>query len=152
LSQLQAGILIVLDNVESWQEDRRPHPLPQGEHVHVLVTTRERNLGGNQLAQVELGVLEAADARELLLATAGRAIEPGVDTLLSYLHGHALGIELAGAYLHEFEGSAAGYLAELQAGVPVESRVPADRTRYERTTREALATLWRRLDLEAQRS
>jgi len=151
LSRMQLDVLLILDNVVSWLADERPRLLPQGGHVHLLVTTRERNLGGTQLAQVELGVLPPDDARNLLLATAARAIEPGVDALLTYLDGHALAIELAGAYLREFvEGSASDYLAALQRGAPVEDRVPPDRTRYERTTQQALRALWQRLDADTQ--
>ncbi|MBX2811023.1 MAG: hypothetical protein KTR25_04415 [Myxococcales bacterium] len=44
VSGASAPVLVVLDNVEDWAETKRPSPLPQGNHVQLLVTTRNRLL------------------------------------------------------------------------------------------------------------
>lgn len=151
VSQLGAPVLLVLDNVEAWNADRQPAPLPQGAHLRYLVTTRQRFLGGAQFEAVSVGILGAAFARQLLDAVSGRelAAAPGHGALLDYLDGHALALELAGAFLKEFHWETpASYLAALRAGSEVEGEV-SDHVRYQHTVTQAFQTLWARLEEES---
>ncbi len=139
-------VLIVLDNVASWRSDERPQPLPSGPHVHVLVTTRVRNLGGAQLRHMDLGTLAPPHDRALLLSLAERDPEPGVAELLAHMDGHALGLELAGAFLRTYSGETAeSYLNALHQSAECVEREVVDRVRYERTTGQALHAMWERL-------
>jgi tetratricopeptide (TPR) repeat protein len=110
--------LLVLDNAESWG-DLQAH-LPSEESGHaLLVTTRERGFGGAQFAsQLELGVLRAPEARELLRRTMGARAEKHpeeVEILVETFGGHALALEVAGAYLGRHPGVQA---EEMAAGLP----------------------------------
>ncbi len=100
LSRHDAATLVVLDNVEEWTGSRQPAPLPKGAHLRYLVTTRRRRLGGARFQHVDLGFLEPEYARRLLAAVAGRdpAAAPRYEELLEHLGGHALAVELAGAW------------------------------------------------------
>ncbi|MEM1179034.1 MAG: tetratricopeptide repeat protein [Acidobacteriota bacterium] len=76
---------------------------------------------------------------------------PGWQELLDHLGGHALAIELAGAFLAESPGmTPKSYLALLSAGG--ESQAVADLVRYGRTVRQALEATWQRLDSEEKSS
>ncbi|MCP3960159.1 MAG: TIR domain-containing protein [bacterium] len=148
VSRLKVPVLIVLDNVTHWSGDDRPAPLPKGPHLRYLVTTRQRSLGGSQFQHLSVGFLEPDFARDLLTSVAGRDLAgtPGRDDLLAHLGGHALAVELAGAFLAEFpEATPASYLAELQAGVEVQQEV-SDLVRYRRTVTQAFETIWKRLE------
>jgi tetratricopeptide (TPR) repeat protein len=141
-------ILVVLDNVESWTSKSEPKPLPSGPHTALLVTTRQKFLGGRSFEHHTLEVLPADAAREFLISVAGRdlAHSAGTEDLLRYLDGHSLAIELAGAYLREFPASTpAEYLSKLEEGLPVEEKVQA-LVRYEATVRKALDIHWASLD------
>lgn len=146
--------LIVLDNVEHWNARKSPEPLPEGTHLRFLLTTRRRSLGGNQFQHYELGVLAPEYSRRLLSRTAKRelATEPGHEALLAYLDGHALALELAGAFLSEYpEETPESYLEALRAGKPVEAGV-TDLIRYDRTVAQAFRTVWARRGRRLQRS
>ncbi len=144
-------ILVILDNVESWTRRSEPTPLPRGRHVALLVTTRHRFLAGPSFAHHTLETLKADAAREFLISLAGRDFD-GADTLLRYLDGHTLAIELAGAYLREFPSvSAVEYLRRLEEGMPVEEKVQ-DLVRYEATVRRALDVHWQHLEVEARKA
>ena len=111
------------------------------------VVEHAEDLGRHAFKQVPLEVLDAAAARTLLEATTGRGPLEEVDALLEHLDGHALGIELAGAYMRRHNESPAGYLSKLQAGEADAGEQRAARSvRYERTVNIALATVWERLD------
>ncbi|MEM8960139.1 MAG: toll/interleukin-1 receptor domain-containing protein [Acidobacteriota bacterium] len=150
----QRGIptLIVLDNVEGWARDKRPQPLPAGHHIRLLITTRRHNLGGGRFTHLELGFLAADKARELLVDLAGTRITEaaGCNELLDYLDGHALAIELAGAYLGEYPNQTpASYLEGLREGsTPDDKDLRGEVVRYEKTVDEALDMTWQRLDDE----
>lgn len=147
LNETREGLLIVLDNVESWQADSQPMPIPHGPHVVLLVTTRDRNLGGAQFVHLELGFLTEPHDRELLQRVAGRDVGPGCSALLNHLGGYALGVELAGAFLGTYPSeSAASYLNLLLERKEPAEREMAGRIRYERTVDDALQTIWGRLE------
>ena len=140
--------LVVLDNVVAWTAAAAPTPMPGGPRVAVLATTRARDLAGASFEHVTLEVLAPEAARELLLALIGakRAGEDGLEALLAHLGGHALAIELAGAFLRAYPGvGAVAYLARLRAGERVEDKV-APQTRYEKTVKAALDATCERLD------
>ena len=152
VSRLDVAVLIVLDNVTRWSAGDQPAPLPKGSHLRYLVTTRQRSLGGSRFQHVSVGFLEPEFARELLASVADRelASAPGHEDLLEYLGGHALAVELAGAFLSEYpEETPASYLAELQAGAAVEAEV-SELVRYSRTVTQAFETIWERLEEEAR--
>jgi tetratricopeptide (TPR) repeat protein len=146
--------LLVLDNVASWTEAGRPHPLPSGAHLSLAITTRERRLGGQAFTHVELHCLAPGPARELLAEVSQRNLdrEPGTDDLLTHLDGHALAIELAGAFLAEVpDVTPAVYLSRLRAGEPVQDEVRAQ-VLHERTASQALDATWERLDEPARQA
>ena len=150
VSRSAAPTLVVLDNVETWSAEQRPGPLPDGTHLRYLVTTRQRRLGGKQFQHVEVGVLDPKSAKRLLDSASERALAeaPGYEDLLSYLGGHALAVELAGAFLAEYPAETpASYLERLQAHAEVEEEV-SDLVRYSRTVTQAFDTLRVRLDEE----
>ncbi len=143
------SILVVLDNVETWTAEEQPAPLPVGPHMRLLVTTRRRRLGGTRFDHVTVGFLQTPFARELLESIAERELEDGVDELLEHLGGHALAVELAGAFLAAFpQETPASYLEELQAGGG-EQEVSED-VPYSHTVSQAFATLLKRLDEETR--
>ncbi len=151
VSQRNRPLLIVLDNVEQWSA-HKPAPLPTGTHLRFLVTTRQRKLGGSLFQHVSLGFLEPEFAHQLLTSVAERDPEsmPGVEALLEYFGGHALAVELAGAYLSEFpEETPESYLTKLRKGSPLEAEV-TDLVRYQRTVSQAFETMWERLGQEAR--
>jgi tetratricopeptide (TPR) repeat protein len=140
-------VLVVLDNVESWTRANEPKPLPHGPRA-LLVTSRQKFLGGPAFEHHTLEVLPPDAARELLISVAGRdlARSPGLDELLRQLDGHSLAIELAGAYIREFPSvTPAQYLKRLEEGLPVEEKVQ-DLVRYEATVHSALDVYWAKLD------
>ncbi len=146
--------LVVLDNVTAWSSTAAPRPLPTGPHIAVLATTQVRDLGGTDFEHLTIDVLSAKAARELLLELIGdrRGGEVGLEDLLTYLGGHPLALQLAGAYLRAYRDvDARAYLARLQAGEPVEDKV-ADQPRYERTVRAAIAATVERLDAQARKA
>ena len=150
VSRSAAPTLVVLDNVETWSADQRPGPLPEGTHLRYLVTTRQRRLGGKQFQHVEVGVLDPSSARRLLDSASERVLKeaPGYEDLLSYLGGHALAVELAGAFLAEYPAETpASYLERLRSHADVEGEV-SDLVRYSRTVTQAFDTLRVRLDEE----
>lgn len=151
VSRHPSPVLLVLDNVETWTRSQSPRPLPSGDHIRYLVTTRHRGLGGPQFDHVDVGVLKPPHDRNLLTHLSGRRLSgPGLDELLKHLGGHALALELAGVYLREFpETTPERYLARLQEGSGVEETV-SDRVRYEGTVHQALGTLWEKLDEPAR--
>ncbi len=146
-SMQPARLLVILDNVSSWADDVQPGPLPQGPHVAILATSRLLKLGGQAFTHVDLDVLDLVAARSLLLGLApARMDEAGVEELLAHLNGHALALELAGAYLARYPSTtAAGYLRRLKAGDPVEDKVAKD-ARYQRTVKAALEATVAMLD------
>ena len=142
--------LLILDNVTSWKAGQRPHPLPDGTDVQLLVTTRKDYLGTN-FTHHAVQVLPAGAARELLVR---RGVDPsadGFDGLLAYLDGHALALQLAGCYLRAYpDESPRGYLGCLRAGEDPGEKVLGDLNRYERTVQQVLQVLWDRLDAQTQ--
>jgi DNA-binding winged helix-turn-helix (wHTH) protein len=146
LRELENGVeplLVVLDNVEEWRTDARPGPLPRGAHVSLLVTTRRHNLAAAQFKPMTLGVLAAPHDRALVTALAGSTELDGLDALLEQLGGHALGLELAGAFLGTFRSeSPRTYLERLAQNADAVERSVADRVREERTLRDTFRTLW----------
>lgn len=154
LSLSKTPTLIVLDNVERWTRQVRPEPLPEGTHLRFLVTTRRRRLGGQRFEHFELDTLPQGEAETFLLSIAGdsAAKAPGFHDLLQYLNGHALALELAGAYLSEFpDETPSSYLHELQSGTAADDDEELlDTVRYGTTVQQALDTVWRKLDAEAQ--
>ena len=154
LERQPAPILVVLDNVSEWTAGHRPDPLPDGTHIGYLVTTRQQRLGGTAFAHVPLDVLPPDAARALLERTADRGRLSGAEPLLAHLEGHALGLELAGAYLQRYrQQSPADYLAKMQAGDAArgEQRV-IHAVRYNATVDAALNTVWDRLDEVTRRA
>jgi tetratricopeptide (TPR) repeat protein len=146
--------LLVLDNVERWARDNAPGPLPTGAHVALLVTTRQAFLAGRAFEHHALDCLPPDAARALLLAVAGRDldVDGGLEDLLEHLGGHALAVELAGAYLHEFRRvSAREYLARRSGGQAVDEEV-VELVRYERTVKECFDTTWTRLEAPVARA
>ena len=147
-----AATLLVLDNVDAWQGEMMPSPLPQGPHLRTLVTTRHRHLGGTGFKHVEVGFLAPGLADQLMSRVSGRELAgtPGYQELLEYLGGHALATELAGAFLGAYpEETPAGYLAELRGRSGADSEV-RDLVRYQRTVEQAFQALWDRLPKKAQ--
>jgi DNA-binding winged helix-turn-helix (wHTH) protein/tetratricopeptide (TPR) repeat protein len=147
LEERREPTLIVLDNVESWSSNDRPHPLPAGPHIRTVVTTRIRNLGGARFEHLSLGFLPSGPDRTLLVRLAARDPGPGTDDLVAHLAGHTLALELAGAFLATYPGETArSYLAVLlEKSGHIEFEV-RDLVRYERTVDQGFRTLWDRLD------
>jgi DNA-binding winged helix-turn-helix (wHTH) protein len=147
LSEQRDLTLVILDNVGGWSPRSLPSPLPEGPHIRLLVTTRERSLGGPQFLHIDLGFLASPQDREVLERIAGRSLGPGAESLLSHLGGHALGLELAGAFLALYPGeSAEDYLEALQRDPEATEHEASGRVRYERTVSDALRTIASRLD------
>jgi tetratricopeptide (TPR) repeat protein/transcriptional regulator with XRE-family HTH domain len=140
--------LVVLDNLEHWSSSQ-PWPRPQGRHIRWLVTTRISQLGERAFEHVELPVLDAQSARELMLRIAGLAVtrQPGFDALLAHLDGYTIALELAAAFLGRFpEVGPDEYLKVLLEGKRdvLETEVK-DRTSYQETLDRALELLWHRI-------
>ena len=150
LSEQTQDCLLILDNVTSWKAKERPHPLPEGEHVQLLATTRRSSLGmGFKHHPVQ--VLPEKTARELLEKLGVKPTADGFEDLLAHLDGHALALALAGCYLREFrEESPRSYLDKLIAGEDPSEKVIGDLGQYERTVRQSLQLLWDRLDGQTQ--
>ena len=144
-------LLIVLDNVTAWAPDSHPAPLPSGSHVRLLVTTRMHKLGGTQFKAFPVSFLQPPHDRELvtrIAEDAGRMALPGLSDVVAYLGGHALALELAGAYLGRFKTqSPQHYLERLQRGEPPPERV-TKQLRYQRTVDQALEAMWEPLSSE----
>ena len=149
VSRRAGSVLLVLDNVEEWGTgDRHPEPLPEGSHLRYLLTTRQRSLGGARFQHLSVGFLEPKSARRLLASLTGRDLDamPGSKALLKHLGGHALALEIAGAFLSEYpEETPESYLAALASDPEVEGEVSA-LVRYERTVSQAFTTIWDRLE------
>jgi tetratricopeptide (TPR) repeat protein len=147
-------VLVVLDNVEKWTSKSEPKPLPSGPRTALLVTTRQKFLGGPSFEHHTLEVLPATAAREFLISVAGRELahSSGTEDLLRHLDGHSLAIELAGAYLREFPSvTPLDYLKKLKEGAPVEEKV-RDLVRYEATVSIALNVHWEKLEKAARKA
>jgi tetratricopeptide (TPR) repeat protein len=140
-------VLIVLDNVDSWEP--RPSPLPDAAAIRMLVTTRARWLH-NSFRPYEVPPLELEPSRQLLHAIVGHEITRA-DELLRALGGHVLSIEIAATYLREYGISPAEYLKRLAAGNSPGSSV-ADQTAYRATAERAFRLMWRRIGVELQRA
>jgi tetratricopeptide (TPR) repeat protein len=154
LSRTATPVLVILDNVNIWSREQQPGPLPGGTHVRLLVTTRQRNLGGTSFRHMSLGFLEPDHARQLLLKLCERDPEqlPGLDDLLDHLQGHALAVELAGVYLKEVaDETPAGYRQRLQQGKRPGDEV-SDLVRYQATAHQAFTTIWQRLEPPVRRA
>ena len=152
LSRRSAKVLVILDNVERWDSQHQPAPLPSGRHVTLLVTTRRSHLGGSRFRSFPLEFLAGPEARALVTGIAGGdiAAQPGFDALLEHLGGHALALELAGIYLREYRDvTPEGYLASLRAGKEPDAHV-AEETRHEHGVAQAFALFWDRLDERAR--
>jgi hypothetical protein len=127
-------VLVVLDNVAAWAASERPAPLPSGAHIHFLITTRARNLGGAQFKHIELGTIQPPHDRQLILGLAKRDPAPGVEDLLARLDGYTLALELAGAFLGTYPGETAqSYLNALRQNADVTESAVSNRVRYEAT-------------------
>jgi hypothetical protein len=115
--------------------------------VHLLVTTRTRNLGGARFAHVELGSLEPPYDRALIEALAERNPDPGLTALTTHVGGHTLALELAGAFLRTYSTETAeSYLRALQLNAARTESSVTDRVAYERTVDEAFQLAWDRLE------
>ncbi|MEM7246102.1 MAG: tetratricopeptide repeat protein [Acidobacteriota bacterium] len=148
LSQRRDPLLLVLDDVDEWTNDVHPSPLPTGSHVRLLVTSRRSDLGGSRFRHLSLDVLDGTDARELLGEVSGRDLidEEGLPELLTWLGGHALALELAGAYLRAYpEVTARSYLDRLSDNPAIEDGVKTQ-SRAETTVTESLRATWDALD------
>lgn len=143
----RAPSLLILDNVVDWARTP-PAPLPDDAVVLRLITTRRKaHLPG--FKRMEISQLDLDASLQLLRDTAGRDVGPGVEALLAHLGGHALAIELAGAYLLEAEDlSAKDYLARVMAGDPLDDELE----QYERTVRVILDQVWCQLSEGARRA
>jgi hypothetical protein len=144
--------LVVLDNVETWTTASCPNPLPEGSAVARLVTTRTGFLGGQEFAHHTLECLPPAAGRALLLTIADRDLGPmeDVDALVEHLGGHALAIELAGAYLHESpDVSAREYLSVRTPASDADKEV-SHLVSYEKTLWECFHCAWTRLSPSAR--
>ncbi|MBN2195221.1 MAG: hypothetical protein JW751_20560 [Polyangiaceae bacterium] len=99
-----ARVLVILDNVERWDSTVQPSQLPESSRVTLLITTRRSHLGGCRFHSFPLESLCDAESRALVRKIAGESVaaRPGFDDLLVHLDGHALALELAGAYLREY--------------------------------------------------
>ncbi|MCH9647732.1 MAG: tetratricopeptide repeat protein, partial [Deltaproteobacteria bacterium] len=89
---------------------------------------------------------------QLLVAVSERELvdTPGFEDLVEYLGGHALAVELAGAFLGVYSAETpASYWAELKAGGGIEKEA-SDLVRYNQTVSQAFQTLWDRLDEEVR--
>ncbi|MEO8179782.1 MAG: ATP-binding protein [Deltaproteobacteria bacterium] len=161
--------LIVLDNAflrpdERWEEGRgKPFPLPCGSQVRLLVTTRNDHFARMAFQHTRLDVLPAPVARQLLLeiserdATGDPARLDGLDELLEQLGGHALALEVSGAYLQR-NGSETPHslLRRIQQGERLERQArqtgyAVAKADYEATIQGAFLALWNLLDAETQR-
>ncbi len=72
--------------------------------VRVLVTTRQRDLGGSVFTHFDTDLLDENAARTLLNTISGRrfADDAELRALLTHLQGHALSLQIAGATLRGF--------------------------------------------------
>jgi tetratricopeptide (TPR) repeat protein/transcriptional regulator with XRE-family HTH domain len=153
VESLAEPTLLVLDNAERWSASE-PWPRPQGRHIRWLVTTRVNRLGDRAFEHVELPVLDATSAAELMARIAGPEIarRTGFQELLDHLGGYTIGVELAAAFLGRFpEVEPVEYLKALVAGKGdvLEGEVAA-LTLYQATLERALELLWERLPRTAR--
>ena len=146
-AQQGAAVLIVLDNVETWEP--RPGPLPDVAAIRMLVTTRTRWLH-NSFRAYEVPPLDLEPARALLRVIVGHEVE-GADDLLAALGGHVLSIELAATYLREYGTPSADYLRQLVTGQSPGSSV-ADQTSYRATAESAFRLLWNRVSPDVRQA
>jgi len=104
-------------------------------------------LAGAQFQHFDIGVIDPPYDRELITRIAERNEFPGLDELLQHLGGHALALELAGAFLRKYKTwTAHKYLEVLRGqGSAAEMKV-SDRVRYEKTVDQALQTVWDHID------
>src|SRR5262249_21574009 len=63
-------VLVVLDNVERWTPETKPHPLPNESHVSLLITTRHKWISGAAFTHQTLEILGREAARTLLATIA----------------------------------------------------------------------------------
>jgi DNA-binding winged helix-turn-helix (wHTH) protein len=139
--------LMVLDNVEQWDATSMPAPLPHGPHVVTLVTTRQRQLGGPRFLHFELGFLEPPHDRALIEQVAGRTFGTSLEPLLELLGGHALALELVGAFLATYPSETpSSYLQAFSQARDATEREVSARVRYNGTVDDALRAIWARLD------
>ena len=109
LERARLPTLLVLDDLNVWSPSE-PDPLPRGDHFTLLVTSRVRRLGAAQFLQHELGEIDAEAAVALLADVSGRSPrqETGLEALAARFGGHALTLELAGAFLGRYPEREAG--------------------------------------------
>lgn len=146
-------VLVVLDNVESWEEGERPGPLPTGIHVSLLITTRGHRVGGSRFRSLPLGFLPRRDACGLMELIAGPTVvaRAGFEELLDELGGYTVAVELAAAYLAEYpEVTPQEYLDSLARQEPEPDL--RGLTRYERTARQAFREQWEKLSAPVRRA
>lgn len=145
IDDLREPVLLVLDGLRAW----RPYPLPSGKHIRLLVTTWERDIAGSELSSYEVSSLLPDDGRDLLTDLAPSAADDGsgLSRLLTHLDGYTLAVELAGAFLREFEDyTPSEYLVALRTGEGQQREAEVKRrSRYGRTIADALTLLWNRL-------
>ncbi len=148
LAEPAEPVLLVLDNVTGWANDERPGPLAEGPHVRLLVTTRQRDLGGAAFEHFDTDLLDEDDARELLVAISGRQFDDQteLDDLLNHLAGHALSLEIAGATLREFPDMTPQDLLQTVHEDANWGSDVVDRVGYQATVGAAFRSLWDRLD------
>lgn len=148
LAGLAEPVLLVLDNVTTW----KPFPLPASNRIRVLVTSRDRDLGGTELRVHEVGGLVRDEARNLVcdLAPSAAADDAGLNALLEHLDGYTLAVELAGVFLREFEEfTPTWYLSALRAGHQEHREGEIrDHARYRHTLAGALRLLWEQIGRE----
>ena len=138
-----APVLVVLDNVQNWSGDTKPQPIPVA--TALLVTTRQRKLGGSAFQHHQVEMLQPPADADLVRKVAGRQLAE-LDGLLECLGGHALALELAGAYLANNPlKTPAQYLKALQKGGAVEQSA-APEVCYQRTVEQAFKVTWDQLD------
>ena len=145
-------VLVLLDNVTTWTSHERPGPLPEGPHVRLLVTTRQRDLGGPVFTHFDTDLLDEDAARTLLITISGRRFvdEAELRALLTHLQGHALSLQIAGATLRGFpEMSPETLLQTVHEDANWGADVVA-RIGYRATVGATFKTLWERLDADTR--
>ncbi len=139
--------MVILDNAGEWHAVSGL--IPPG--LHLLVTTRTRNFGGNEFRHQELGVLsEEASTSFLVQMVPSLGGDPALAKLVKTLEGHALALELAGGTIESLGLSAGMYLERMNRQQP-DPDIVVKGVKYGKTVEGCLALSWDGLQRDASR-
>ncbi len=118
IKAMKCSALIVLDNIGPSDAQDLAGALPLADHVDVLVTADDPDMGLPGFDVFTVGPLDKAASRAVLMHATDREDfdQDGLDRLAGYLEGHVFSLVLAGTYLREnADVTMAGYVDSLAA-------------------------------------